>query len=132
MEFETIRLPVARTSVAPDGSDVRVLLELARGGLAHFELAPGQISNPISHRTVDEIWFIVAGRGEMWRRQGARAETVALDAGVCVSIPVGTEFQFRAYGFLPLQAIGATMPRWPGDGEVIPGMGNPKWRSVAL
>ena len=40
--FGTMRLPVARDDVAPDGSDVRVLLSLSSGGLAHFELAPGK------------------------------------------------------------------------------------------
>jgi hypothetical protein len=34
--FTTKRLPVARDAVAPDGSDVRVLLGLKGGGMAHF------------------------------------------------------------------------------------------------
>ena len=38
--FETRRLPSGVTVVAPDGSDVRVLLGLSGGGMAHFELAP--------------------------------------------------------------------------------------------
>jgi mannose-6-phosphate isomerase-like protein (cupin superfamily) len=128
VDFETVRLPVKKTSIAPDGSDVRLLLELHRGGLAHFELAPGETSKAISHRTVDEIWFVISGRGEMWRRRDFQTETVALEAGVCLTIPVGTEFQFRSYGYLPLEVIGATMPCWPGDGEVIPGTGNPSWQ----
>ena len=37
--------------------------------------------------------------------------------GVCISIPVGTEFQFRAANGEPLAAVGATMPPWPGEGE---------------
>jgi hypothetical protein len=41
-DFMTKRLPVKRDTIAPDGSDVRELLELERGGMAHFELAPGQ------------------------------------------------------------------------------------------
>jgi len=36
-EFATRRLP-QRDVVAPDGSDVRILLGLERGGMAHFEL----------------------------------------------------------------------------------------------
>jgi hypothetical protein len=39
--FRTKRLPVGRDSIAPDGSHVRVLLELNGGGMAHFELPPG-------------------------------------------------------------------------------------------
>ena len=60
--FGTMRLPVARDDVAPDGSDVRVLLSLSSGGLAHFELAPGKASFPIAHRTVSEIWFFLTRR----------------------------------------------------------------------
>lgn len=36
--FQTLALPAERTVVAPDGSDVRVLLGLAGGGMAHFSL----------------------------------------------------------------------------------------------
>ena len=41
--FSTLPLPEQPTTVAPDGSDVRVLLGLAGGGMAHFALAPGQV-----------------------------------------------------------------------------------------
>jgi len=92
--FETRRLPVRPDLVAPDGSDVRVLLQLAGGSLAHFTLAPGQVSIAVAHRTAEEIWFFLAGRGEMWRR-----------------------FQFRSLGEEPLAAIAVTMPPWPGEGE---------------
>ena len=117
MGFDTKRLPVARDEVAPDGSDVRILLGLDRGGMAHFELGAGQTSAAVAHRTVEEIWYILSGHGEMWRKQGDREEVVALEAGVCVSIPTGTEFQFRCLGEESLAAIGATMPPWPGPQE---------------
>jgi len=42
--FDTKRLPAERDAVAPDGSDVRVLLELNGGSMAHFELPAGQTS----------------------------------------------------------------------------------------
>jgi mannose-6-phosphate isomerase-like protein (cupin superfamily) len=124
--FETKRLPVDRDAVAPDGSDVRVLLALRGGSMAHFELAAGQTSAAVRHRTVDEIWWFLSGRGQMWRRAGDQDELVAVEAGVCVTIPVGTQFQFRALGAEPLAALGVTMPPWPGEGEavLVPG----KWR----
>lgn len=128
--FETMRLPASRTDEAPDGSDVRVLLHLAAGGLAHFELGPGRVSRPIRHRSVEEIWYIVGGRGQMWRSQNGRTEMVDVDPGTCLTIPLGTHFQFRALGFEPLAAIGVTMPNWPGEGEAIPVEGCPDWRSI--
>jgi mannose-6-phosphate isomerase-like protein (cupin superfamily) len=115
--FDTVRLPDERDAAAPDGSDVRVLLRLGRGGMAHFELGAGRTSRAVAHRTVQEIWYILAGRGEMWRRQGDRQETVALAPGTCLSIPVGTHFQFRAAAAAPLAAVAVTMPPWPGQDE---------------
>ncbi|MBI4272171.1 MAG: cupin domain-containing protein [Candidatus Rokubacteria bacterium] len=131
--FSTKRLPVARDAVAPDGSDVRILLQLGRGGLAHFELPPGETSIAVAHKTVEEIWFFLGGRGEMWRELNGHEEVVAVDAGTCVTIPVGTRFQFRASGAEPLAAIGVTMPPWPGEGEahVVEGRWAPTRQSVS-
>ena len=127
-DFSTKRLPVARDAVAPDGSDVRVLLQLKAGGMAHFELGPGKISRAVAHRTVEEIWFFLSGRGEMWRKQEDREEVVPVEPGVCLTIPCGTHFQFRSFGYEPLAAIGVTMPPWPGEGEAYEVVG--KWDST--
>ncbi len=116
-DFQTKRLPRTPDAVAPDGSDVRVLLGLTMGSFAYFELSPGQTSIPIAHRSVEEIWFFLTGRGEMWRKQGAREEVVPVEPGVCITIPLGTHFQFRSFGHEALGAVGITMPPWPGEGE---------------
>ena len=126
-DFETKRLPLTPDVVAPDGSDVRVLARTERGSMAHFELAPGRASAAIRHRTVDEIWFVLSGRGEIWRKQGNREDIVALEPGVSVTIPVGTHFQFRASGDTALEAVGVTMPPWPGESEAVPVPG--KWKA---
>jgi len=119
MRFATTRRPSERTVVAPDGSDVRALLGLAGGGMAEFELSPGRVSVAITHRTVEEIWYVLSGRGEMWRRQDSRDEIVALEPGVCLTIPQGTHFQFRALGDTALRVLGVTMPPWPGSDEAV-------------
>ena len=118
-EFATRQLPAAPDIVAPDGSDVRVLLRTANGSMAHFELAAGRASDPIRHRTVEEIWYVLAGTGEIWRKQGEREEIVPLVPGTCITIPRGTHFQFRASAAAALSAIGITMPPWPGADEAI-------------
>jgi mannose-6-phosphate isomerase-like protein (cupin superfamily) len=128
--FDTKRLPVQPDVVAPDGSDVRVLLHLKGGSLAHFTLAPGRTSIPVAHRTVEEIWFFLAGRGEMWRRLGEQEAVAAVEAGVCLTIPAGTQFQFRSLGDEPLMAIAVTMPPWPGEGEAYRVAG--KWASTEV
>ena len=117
--FATKHLPVRRDVLAPDGSDVRVLLELTSGGLAHFTLAAGQTSVAVRHRTVEEIWYVVSGQAEMWRRFGDYEETVELGPHDCITIPIGTHFQFRTVGRQAFVAVGVTMPPWPGDGEAI-------------
>jgi mannose-6-phosphate isomerase-like protein (cupin superfamily) len=117
--FATMRLPALPTVVAPDGSDVRVLLGLPAGGMAHFELAAGRVAQAVTHRSVDELWFVLAGHGQMWRRQGEREEVVALEPGVCLSIPLGTHFQFRASATEAVSAVAITMPPWPGADEAM-------------
>jgi mannose-6-phosphate isomerase-like protein (cupin superfamily) len=111
-------LPADVDVLAPDGSEVRVLLALSRGSMAHFRLPSGQVSHAVRHRTVEEIWYILSGYGEMWRSAGDQQEVVALVPGLCLTIPVGVGFQFRSHGNEPLAAVAITMPPWPGDGEV--------------
>jgi mannose-6-phosphate isomerase-like protein (cupin superfamily) len=118
-DFRTQRLPVGYDAIAPDGSEVRVLLALKGGSMAHFALPPGQTSTAVTHRTVEEIWFFLSGRGEMWRKQGEQEEIVAIASGVCLTIPLGTHFQFRSFGDEALAALGVTMPPWPGEGETV-------------
>ena len=130
-DFTTSRLSRERNVVATDGSDVRILQSLSGGALAHFSLAPGQTSTAVAHRTVEEIWLFLSDPGEMWRKQEGREEVVPVEAGVCVTIPLGTHFQFRSLGDEPLAALAATMPPWAGDGEavVVPGRWPPGVRS---
>jgi mannose-6-phosphate isomerase-like protein (cupin superfamily) len=115
--FSTNTLPAEPTAIAPDGSAVRVLAQLDGGGMAHFQLAPHQTSVAVAHHTVEEIWYVLSGEGRMWRRQGDVAEVVTLGPGTCLTLPVGTHFQFRCDGDEPLRAVGVTMPPWPGAGE---------------
>lgn len=121
--FDTMRLPATPDVVAPDGSDVRVLLRLAGGSMAHFELAAGRTSRAVAHRSVDEIWYILQGSGQMWRRQDGREEVSDLGPGTCLSIPAGTQFQFRSADRTSLAAVAVTMPPWPGEDEArqVPG-----------
>lgn len=119
LEFATKRLPVAKDVVAPDGSNVRILLGLKGGGMAHFELPAGQIATAVTHNTVEEIWFFLSGRGQMWRKQAGREEVTDVEPGICITIPLGTHFQFRSLGDQPLAAVAVTMPPWPGEGEVV-------------
>lgn len=118
-DFATKQLRDAPDVFAPDGAEVRVLLSLNGGSMAHFRLPPGETTRAVTHRTVEELWYIVAGEGEMWRKSGAREEVAQLSPGVCLSIPLGIRFQFRATGTEPLAAVAITMPPWPGEDEAV-------------
>lgn len=87
--------------------------------MAHFHLAAGVVARAVAHRSVEELWFVVAGRGEMWRKQGQREELVTLEPGVCLSIPLGTQFQFRASPTESVSAVAITMPPWLGEQEAV-------------
>ena len=102
---------------APDGSDVRILLLLKGGSMAHFELPARKTSAAVAHHTVEEIWYFLSGEGKMWRKLDAQEQIISVRAGLAVTIPCGTHFQFRTLGDEPLAAIAITMPPWPGEDE---------------
>jgi mannose-6-phosphate isomerase-like protein (cupin superfamily) len=117
--FATKQLADKHDALAPDGSEIRVLASTSRGSMAHGTLPPGGVSLAVTHRTVEELWYVVEGRGEVWRKQGAREEAIAVGPGTALSIPVGTHFQFRATGPTPLRFVMVTMPPWPGEHEAV-------------
>lgn len=118
--FETKWLPTAVDAIAPDGSEVRILCSGARGSMAHFSLPGGQASLAVAHHGIEEVWYFLAGRGRFWRKQGADEEIVEVSAGMSITIPPGTHFQFRNDGDEALVAIGVSMPPWPGEDEAYP------------
>ncbi len=117
---DTRSIESAPTETAPDGSAVRPLCRITNlGSFAHFQLESGEIARAVSHATVQEIWYVIAGTGRMWRQQGNDEPTVEdLRPGVCLTIPLGTAFQFRADGIgTALEVVAVTMPPWPPNGE---------------
>lgn len=119
MSFETRTLSGEPDHIAPDGSEIRVLARTARASLAHIRLAPGAVSIAVAHRTVDELWYVTAGSGRVWRKCADQEEIVALLPGASISIPLGTAFQFRTDGDAPFELIATTVPPWPGADEAF-------------
>jgi mannose-6-phosphate isomerase-like protein (cupin superfamily) len=113
--MQTVSLPVERSAVAPDGSDVRVLVSHGRASLAQFSLRPGEVTIAVRHLTVDEAWFVVSGRGSIWRSDDSGSTVDALRPGVSLTIPCGTSFQFRSDDDSDLTVVGVTTPPWPLD-----------------
>ena len=117
MTWHTAHVRYRSDLLAPDGSEIRLLVQVDRGSMVHCTLRPGQVSHAVRHRSVDEVWFCASGTGELWRRSGDAQEVVTLSPDTAVSIPGGTEFQFRATGDRALELIITTMPPWPGAEE---------------
>jgi mannose-6-phosphate isomerase-like protein (cupin superfamily) len=64
---------------------------------------------------VEEIWFVLAGHGQIWRQ--GRDDPLDLHPGRCVTLPTGTAFQFRAARSSALEILVGTFPEWPGPNE---------------
>jgi mannose-6-phosphate isomerase-like protein (cupin superfamily) len=118
-ELITKVLGLKPDAIAPDGSEVRLLQEMTRGGMAHFALGPHHVSKAVAHKTIEEIWYFIRGRGRIWRRLGSSEAVVDVFPGVSINVPTGTQFQFRNEGDETLEAIGVTMPPWPGAAEAF-------------
>ena len=121
-------------TIAPDGSEIRLLATSAHGAtrasLCEVRLQPGGISRPVSHRSVEEMWYVLEGRGHVWRcPPGARIDPVAVGPGDAIVIPAGWSFQFSATPGGPLRFLCYTSPPWPGPDEALPvasgGLGAP-------
>ena len=123
-------MPVGRggaepDAIAPDGSEIRVLANgthgATRSSLCEVRLAPGAVSRPVAHQTVEEIWHVTAGRGRVWRCAPAgRAEPIDVGPGDTLVIPAGWTFQFCAAPDVQLEFLCYTTPPWPGPHEAQP------------
>lgn len=132
--MDVISLPKAADYLAPDSSEIRLLPSTPRGGLAHCRLNVGRTSRPVKHKSVEEIWYCMSGRGELWRRYGQAEEVVELRPGAACLIGFQEEFQFRCLSAREqrsgnvasrardpeaLQLLIATFPGWPGPDEAV-------------
>jgi mannose-6-phosphate isomerase-like protein (cupin superfamily) len=115
----TKQLGEAYDVLAADTSEIRLLVGTTRGSLAHGTLPPGGVSLAIVHRTVEEVWYVTAGRGQVWRKQDGRESVVEVEPGTALTIPTGVHFQFRTTGSEPLCFVMCTMPPWPGEQEAV-------------
>ena len=119
--WQTRHVPNAYDVLAPDTSEIRIVAEVRGASVVHCTLRPGQVSVAVRHRTVEEIWYVVGGAGELWRRDAATGaeEIVELRPRLAITLPLGTEFQFRATGAAPFEFVCVTTPPWPGPDEAV-------------
>jgi|SRR5215831_11079815 len=75
-----------------DGSTIRVLMDAANQSLAEATLAPGQQTERHYHAASEEIYYLVAGEGEM----EVDGERTSVGPGDAILIPPGAWHQIRA------------------------------------
>ena len=90
--MKTKKLAEDYDCLAPDGSEIRLLTMTQRGSSVHCTLPPGCVSRPVAHRTVEEMWYFLEGRGQVWRKQEEWEEVVEVSPGVSLTIPLGAHF----------------------------------------
>ena len=69
-------------------------------------------------RMIAEGFLTQGARVYISARKAAACDQTAAELsalGTCISLPSGTRFQFRCLGHSPLEAVGVTMPPWPGE-----------------
>ena len=121
--------PIGRSArdadlLAADGSAIRNLATAREGAtrasLCEVRLPAGDVSRPVRHATVEEVWHVTAGRGRVWRcPPGATADAVDVEPGDTLVIPTGWRFQFAAGAGAELRFLCYTCPPWPGPEEAV-------------
>ncbi|MEZ5427096.1 MAG: cupin domain-containing protein [Pyrinomonadaceae bacterium] len=119
MSFESVQLKTKYDYLAPDKSEIYLLAEGSKGNLCQCILPVGATSLPVAHKTVEELWFFLEGRGEVYREGINNDEPTPVSPGTSLVIPTGKAFQFRNTGDVPLRFMIVTMPPWPGETEAI-------------
>ena len=132
-ESKAPMLPLAHRNegpdvTAPDGSEIRLLIDhrhaARKASLVEVTLAAGEVSKPVYHRTVEEIWYILEGTGQVWRCPPTAAPDtvppVPVGPGDALTIPTGWRFQFSADSGGTLSFLCHTTPSWPGEDEAQP------------
>jgi mannose-6-phosphate isomerase-like protein (cupin superfamily) len=114
-------------AIAPDGSEIRFIIDVnhgtTRASLCEVRLAPGAISKPVRHKTVEEIWYFTSGEGFVWRcppgTESTTSQTIRVGPGDALVIPTGWSFQFKASASGELRFLCYTSPPWPGAEEAV-------------
>lgn len=119
------RRAAAPDALAPDGAEIRVLLDKPQGAerlsLAEARVKPGERTACVSHKTVEEFWYILKGTGVFHRftPDGSQEETAAVASGDALLIPTGYRFYVENTGEDDLTFLCVGTPPWPGPDEVI-------------
>lgn len=116
----------ARVIATPHGSEIRPLIDrttsaITQCSLAEEVLPPGCAVTPHHHRQLEEIYYIVAGRGVM--QVGEEERDVG--AGDAVYIPRGHRHTLKNIGMEPMKIVLVCGPAFFTADEVRDEPANP-------
>ena len=115
----------APDAIAPDGAEIRVLLDRPQGAtrlsLAEALVKPGERTACVSHKTIEEMWYIVCGVGRFHRLtpDGSVEEAANVVSGEALLIPTGYRFWVENTGPDDLIFLCCGTPPWPGPDEAV-------------
>ena len=115
-------------TIAPDGSEIRLLIDgrhgATRASLCEVTLPAGEVSRAVWHRSVEEVWYVLEGRGQVWRwpvgEEPDDAHLSNVGPGDALAILPGWRFQFSSSETEALMFLCYTSPPWPGPQEAQP------------
>ena len=115
----------APDTLAPDGAEIRGLLDRPHGAqrlsLAEALVKPGERTACVSHRTIEEFWYILRGQGRFHRfsPDGTGEQAAEVAPGDALLIPTGYRFYVENTGQEDLIVLCLDTPPWPGPDEAI-------------
>lgn len=115
--------PGVPDTTAPDGAEIRVLIDRPQGAtrlsVAEALVKPGERTVCVSHQTIEEVWYIVRGKGVFHRLSPDSGEEQAAEVvpGDALLIPVEHRFWVENTGADDLVFLCCGTPPWPGPDE---------------
>ena len=80
-------LPATPDATSPAGAAIRFIMAGPTGNMIHSTVPPGQINCATVHATVSEFWHVLAGEGEIWRRDATAERVTPLRPGTSIGNP---------------------------------------------
>jgi mannose-6-phosphate isomerase-like protein (cupin superfamily) len=115
------------TAIAPDGAEIRALIDRAQGAtrlsLAEALVPSGQRTAKVFHQTIyEEIWYILQGVGvaHLHHPGATDEEHLPIVPGDALLILPGHGFWVENTGAGDLIFLCCGAPPWPGDQEARP------------
>lgn len=118
--MDIVSLEKCEPFVTKDGSIIRELLShrnssIRNQSLAEATIGPGVITDAHYHPQSEEIYYILAGCGEM----KIGNETQNVSAGDAIAIPPGAIHQIRNSGDVPLKLLCCCAPGYEHEDTIL-------------